>query len=61
MEHLIGELPRSNKVRLVGLRSLDGVYDAMAHGWRLDLAATNFFSSNRYVYQVTKCYPEFFL
>ena len=58
IERLLRELSRSEKIGQVVLLGLDGVYDAKGN---LNLAATDFLISNRYVHQIAKRYPDFFL
>ncbi len=49
VERLLRELSRSETVRQAVLLGLDGVYDERG---QLDLAATDFLISNRYVHQI---------
>lgn len=58
IERLLVELKRSEKVGHVVLLGLDGVYDEKG---RLDQAHTDFMISNRYVLEVCKQYPDYFL
>jgi hypothetical protein len=58
VERVLAELKRSEKVGQVVLLGLDGVYD---ENGRLDQAHTDFLISNRYVLEVCKQYPDYFL
>jgi predicted TIM-barrel fold metal-dependent hydrolase len=58
IDRLLAELKRSKRVRPVVLLGLDGVYDEKG---RLDQAHTDFLISNRYVFEVCKQHPDYFL
>lgn len=58
VERLLVELKRSKKVGQAVLLGLDGVYDEQG---RLHQSQTDFLISNRYVFQVCKQYPDYFL
>lgn len=58
VERLLRELSRSEKVGQAVLLGLDGVYDERG---QLDLAATDFLISNRYVHQIAKRHSDYFL
>ncbi|MGH7831438.1 MAG: amidohydrolase family protein [Candidatus Binatia bacterium] len=55
---LLTELDRSKKVKRAVLLGMDGVYDEAGS---LDLTRTDFLVSNRYVFEVVKRYPDYFL
>lgn len=58
VERLLEEISRSERIKQAVLLGMDGVYDAKGE---LDLSATDFFISNRYVMRVAKGYPDQFL
>lgn len=58
LERLREELDRSEKVKLVVLLGIDGVYNERGD---LDLARTDFLISNRCVLDVAKRHPDYFL
>lgn len=58
VEGILKQLERSKKVGKAVLLGMDGVYDKRG---KLDLAATNFLVSNRYVLEVAKRHPDRFL
>jgi predicted TIM-barrel fold metal-dependent hydrolase len=58
VKRILNQLDHSEKVGRAVLLGMDGVYDEQG---RLDLAATDFLISNRYVLEVAKRYPDHFL
>jgi predicted TIM-barrel fold metal-dependent hydrolase len=58
VKRILNQLDHSEKVGRAVLLGMDGVYDEQG---RLDLAATDFLISNRYVLEVAKRHPGHFL
>lgn len=58
VEHILRDLDRSERVGKVVLLAMDGVYDGQG---KLDIGATDFLISNRYVLDLAKRYPDRFL
>jgi len=58
VERLLIEVSRSERIKQVVLLGMDGVYDAAGE---LDLAASDFLVSNRYVCELARRYPGSFL
>jgi uncharacterized protein len=58
VEHLLRQLDRSETVGKAVLLAMDGVYNRQG---QLDLSATDFLISNRYVLELAKRHPDSFL